>query len=651
MRWLAGFVAALGASLMVAAPAQAQEGFNAHGFQITAQDGDPRDPFTVSRAGRFHAGEGWFSLAFEYADDPLEVDLEYPDSSTLTPPDTTTVIDSLAALNITGGYAIADAFRLHVSVPVFVSSDVILAQDVNLLTGTNDDGSRVSRGDIATSGGGIGDLRVAGQVALARPSIGSGFGFSLVPFLDLPTGNQTKFLGRGGVGFGLKMASSIEAGGLTLSGDLGFGLNPGRDLGNYAGGAQVLGGVGLGYLLVPNGALAANVEAHFMPALNNPLAQGSVSPSEVMVGLRGRLENGFHYGAGFGKAIGDGAGGANMRILAQVGFGILRACKDDKDCDEIWDEDDQCPTEAEVYNDYEDADGCPDEGGRVFVTAYLKGQVEEYVEITIDGADLEGNPFTTKFETTLPDPNSAMVPAGDFTITADTPGFQATQQLSISSGEYPIEMQLTPVTPARVKVIASDSGGNPLPRVGLSVIEDGASFATQLLDDSGVVDFDIPPGEYVFFITAPGVGQWRRVVRFISGESKTVEARLGSIRIDTDRIHLMDNVYFDTGSATIKAQSFSLLDQVAGALVQTPDILQLEVQGHTDSQGGEGANLDLSQRRAQSVVNYLTRQGVEGGRLTAVGYGESQPIESNETAEGRAANRRVELIITERMNR
>ena len=74
----------------------------------------------------------------------------------------------------------------------------------------------------------------------------------------------------------------------------------------------------------------------------------------------------------------------------------------------------------------------------------------------------------------------------------------------------------------------------------------------------------------------------------------------------------------------------------------------VEVAGHTDSIGTEEYNEGLSQRRAQSVLDYLVEQGINASRMTAKGYGESQPIASNDTSEGRAKNRRTELVVLER---
>ena len=75
-----------------------------------------------------------------------------------------------------------------------------------------------------------------------------------------------------------------------------------------------------------------------------------------------------------------------------------------------------------------------------------------------------------------------------------------------------------------------------------------------------------------------------------------------------------------------------------------PD-LKIEIQGHTDNTGDADANLSLSQSRAEAVMNYLVEQGIDESRLTAQGYGDTAPIDSNETDEGRQNNRRTELKI------
>ena len=99
---------------------------------------------------------------------------------------------------------------------------------------------------------------------------------------------------------------------------------------------------------------------------------------------------------------------------------------------------------------------------------------------------------------------------------------------------------------------------------------------------------------------------------------------------------------FQTGKAVILPVSQGILDQVAQSLVDNPDV-NVEVGGHTDSQGSEAANLRLSQARADAVREYLIGKGVPAARITAKGYGEGSPVADNTTAAGRSANRRVEL--------
>ena len=102
---------------------------------------------------------------------------------------------------------------------------------------------------------------------------------------------------------------------------------------------------------------------------------------------------------------------------------------------------------------------------------------------------------------------------------------------------------------------------------------------------------------------------------------------------------------FETGSYNLSASIFSTLNGVAKILNEYPKSSLLII-GHTDSVGSSESNLTLSERRAESVGNYLIRQNVKSGRLTTKGYGERRPIADNNTAAGRAANRRVEISIT-----
>jgi outer membrane protein OmpA-like peptidoglycan-associated protein len=107
---------------------------------------------------------------------------------------------------------------------------------------------------------------------------------------------------------------------------------------------------------------------------------------------------------------------------------------------------------------------------------------------------------------------------------------------------------------------------------------------------------------------------------------------------------ILRGVDFEFNAATLKPESRPVLDEVAADMKKHPR-LRVELQGHTDSKGADAYNLDLSQRRANSVRDYLVSQGVNPGQLVAKGYGETQPIADNATESGRAENRRVVMRV------
>ena len=109
-------------------------------------------------------------------------------------------------------------------------------------------------------------------------------------------------------------------------------------------------------------------------------------------------------------------------------------------------------------------------------------------------------------------------------------------------------------------------------------------------------------------------------------------------------VNLPDGVTFDVGSATLKPQFRATLDQIAQSLQTYPDSL-IDVYGHTDSTGSDLYNQGLSERRAKTVADYLAMRGVSATRVRSQGYGETMPVATNDTPEGRTLNRRVEIKI------
>jgi len=122
-----------------------------------------------------------------------------------------------------------------------------------------------------------------------------------------------------------------------------------------------------------------------------------------------------------------------------------------------------------------------------------------------------------------------------------------------------------------------------------------------------------------------------------------------NVRIVQKQIVIEEKIKFQSGRSTILRVSHGILNSVNQVLVDHPYIT-VRIEGHTDSDGSDEMNQKLSERRAESVRKYLVSQGIEGERLTFVGYGEARPIASNRSAAGKAENRRVEFHITSGMD-
>tara|TARA_B100000575_G_scaffold268829_1_gene248047 strand:- start:686 stop:2263 length:1578 start_codon:yes stop_codon:yes gene_type:complete len=126
------------------------------------------------------------------------------------------------------------------------------------------------------------------------------------------------------------------------------------------------------------------------------------------------------------------------------------------------------------------------------------------------------------------------------------------------------------------------------------------------------------------------------------------QVSLPKVRVTRRAIRITDKIYFETNSATIKFESFALLDAIAATMLSNPSVRRVRVEGHTDSRASDAYNLTLSQDRSEAVREYLIRQGVPSDRLNAVGRGEREPLDARENPDAWELNRRVEFIIEER---
>ena len=107
----------------------------------------------------------------------------------------------------------------------------------------------------------------------------------------------------------------------------------------------------------------------------------------------------------------------------------------------------------------------------------------------------------------------------------------------------------------------------------------------------------------------------------------------------------LSDVLFDTGKSTLRSGAREKLAKISGIILAYPD-LRLAIEGNTDSVGSDAMNQTLSEQRAASVRDYLAKENIPAASMTAQGFGKTQPVTTNDTAEGRQQNRRVELVVS-----
>jgi OmpA-OmpF porin, OOP family len=250
-----------------------------------------------------------------------------------------------------------------------------------------------------------------------------------------------------------------------------------------------------------------------------------------------------------------------------------------------------------------------------------------------------------KFGTRLPETN-------EYVIAANSEGFLPIEETYTipkigSDTTLSIEVYLTPI--AKKLVLSGTVFDKKTEKPLTSKIE-----VTIKPDKKSSQSFEAGLGKYSQEISRKG---WYVMIASASGYMNSTDSIL--VSSDEDAILSKDfylqpievgltvrlkNIYFDFDKTTLKSESFVELNKVVDFLKQN-ETVEIEISGHTDSKGAEIYNETLSQGRSQSVVDYLASQGIENGRLTARGYGEVKPIDTNDTEAGRANNRRVEFTV------
>jgi outer membrane protein OmpA-like peptidoglycan-associated protein len=380
------------------------------------------------------------------------------------------------------------------------------------------------------------------------------------------------------------------------------------------------------------------------PALVPAAISGAGVPVELMASTRYRNPIGGFLVAGGAVGLTDAVAVPTFRLFVGGGFAHEKPPRP-LDFDPIGPlhSADQCPLDRETVNGWRDDDGCPDQLGALLVDVRYEGQpVEATAQIT--GPDGQRTESVGARGLSID-----AVPGTQWSITASDGCLVGAGSALVAETATPLRIDLLPRFESHVAIEAVGPDGAPVPGATASWTSEKPACVPQtpvFAAENGRIRQDVGSGlKHVLLVTAPGYTVVETPLSLAVGEERAlrIELRPTKIKLESDQIVILEKVQFDTGRASIKKESFGLLDEVAATILAHPEIGRVEVAGHTDNQGSDTSNLRLSQDRAASVRQYLLGKGVAEGVLIAKGYGEAVPIDTNRTEPGRERNRRVEF--------
>ena len=200
---------------------------------------------------------------------------------------------------------------------------------------------------------------------------------------------------------------------------------------------------------------------------------------------------------------------------------------------------------------------------------------------------------------------------------------------------------------APLEVTVLDFDSNPIVKDKVSFIGINSKFSIAgITGQDGKFVVKLPPGDtYEIQIDALGSELDYSTVEVPElPEGASFQQMEMEIMYETPTVITLENLQFDTGRATIKSSGFTSLNKLADYLKRKSST-SIRIEGHTDNEGADDSNLNLSEARAFRVKKYLVSKGVKESNIETVGHGEAKPIADNSTAEGRAKNRRTEIHV------
>ncbi len=508
---------------------------------------------------------------------------------------TETVVGSLVTADLIVALGLVEHLELSLDLPLHsVSGDLLQQQGKDGIT--------------------VGDIRAALKWRIVGLEKDTGFGVALVAPVTFPSGDVDRFVGAGQFTFSPKLVLEARGKHFSFATNAGTRIRPATkrvEDSTLELGTEVTYGVGMSFNLGSEDALLLLEAYGASPIAKNVDGKAAANPVEALGGLRFFFDPGPVLTLGGGAGLVGDYGSPEFRAL--VGFG-WHDRNYDTDLDGLLDDVDRCVDDPEDKDDFEDLDGCPESDNDKDGVPDVADACPLVAEDKDAWEDEDGCPEDDNDHDKLLDvddkcPNEAETRNN----WEDTDGCPDVIPDTDKDG------LLDPQD--KCPKLAEDKDN----------FEDGDGCPEVDNDRDSILDpADKCPNE-------------PEVVNGVDDQDGCPDQ--GLVKLTLAKIEILDRIYFDFGKATIKAQSFELLNQVAFVLKSNPRIKHIRVEGHTDNKGKAAYNLKLSDARARSVLEYLTAQGVEATRLESKGFGDQMPIEDNRTQGGRDNNRRVEFVI------
>lgn len=213
-------------------------------------------------------------------------------------------------------------------------------------------------------------------------------------------------------------------------------------------------------------------------------------------------------------------------------------------------------------------------------------------------------------------------------------------------GATPSKIKATKTHAAMKFIVVDKEKQEPIPGIVISLTDpQGTKFFTEETDATGYAEVLVPVArKYELVYLSLGQRDIAASVDVTAEANQNIRLtlRYKGYQPPTKSQHfVLDGVEFDTGKATIRPESFPRLDRVVEYMMHKKKS-RIEISGHTDNVGNPANNQKLSEKRAQACRDYIVSKGIDASRVQAVGYGDKRPVATNDTAEGRQANRRIE---------